>query len=103
MWYHKKACKAVFKYNKIFLGVLMLVYVSSVAICSLDFNGMDGDAGNDHFPDIHCGIDLNNYAPSEDRSASLNDFSGHWRLLPRVIEPHLPILSFSIFKVPKPA
>jgi hypothetical protein len=99
----KKVYKTVFKFNKTFLEILILVYVVSGAICSLGFNGVDGNAKSDHIPDIHCGIDLKNYAPPEDRNSSFVDLTPCWGLLPQINEPHLPILSFSILKVPKPA
>jgi hypothetical protein len=93
----------VFKGKKTFLVVLIFVYGLSAAICSSDFNGMVGHAGNDHFPNIYCGIDLNNYVPLENPSSSLIDLTPCWGLLHQINEPHLPILSFPIFKVPKPA
>ncbi len=91
----------MFKFNKTLLEILILVYVVSGAICSVDFNAVDGPAKSDLIPDIHCGIDLKNYAPPQDRNSSLVDLTSWWGLLPKTIDPNLPILSFSIFKVPK--
>jgi hypothetical protein len=93
----------VFKFNKTFLGTLIIVYVFSAALCSLDFNGLDGHVENNHIPDVHCAIDLKNYAAPDGQSSSLVDLTSWWSLLPKSIEPHLPILSFSIFKIPKSA
>jgi hypothetical protein len=103
MWHQKKDYNSVSKFNKTFLGMLILVYVFSAAICSLDLKGVDGHTENAPISDIHCGIDLKNYVPPEDRNSSLVDLTSRWSLLPKTIDPNLPVLSFSIFKVPKPA
>jgi hypothetical protein len=83
--------------------MLIFVYVFSAAICSLDLKGVDGHTENAPISDLHCGIDLKNYIPPEDRNSSLVDLTSRWSLLPKTIDPKLPILSFSIFKIPKPA
>ncbi len=91
------------KYYKSFLGIAVLAFAFSVSICFLDFSGTNGYVEDAHTPDIYCGIDLNSYMLTEDQSSSILDLTKYWKLSPHVIEPHLPILSFSIFKVPKPA
>jgi hypothetical protein len=89
------------KFNKTFSGTLIFIYAFSAVFCSLPFSGLDWYAENDHSPHIHCGIDLNNYAPSDGHGFFLFDLTSCWSLIPESIEPHLPILSFSIFKIPK--
>ncbi len=93
----------MFKFNKTFLGLLIIVYAFSAVFCSLPFSGLDRYAENDHSPQILCGIDLNNYTPSDGHGFFLLDLTSCWNLIPESIEPHLPILSYSIFKIPKPA
>ena len=93
----------MFKFNNTFLGMLIFVYVFSVALCSVDFIGTDGYAKNDPQPDTHCRIDLNSNLTANEQSSFLIDLTRRWHLLAQIIEPHLPILSFSIFKIPKPA
>lgn len=89
------------KFNSIFLAMLVFVYAFSAVVCSVDLNGADGHAKSDQVPDIHCGIDLNSYLTTDEQGSCLNDLASCWGLLPQVKRPHLPILTFSIFKVPK--
>jgi hypothetical protein len=93
----------VFKFNKISLGILILAYVFSVAICPLDFNHTNGHVEKEKIPDIHCGIELNSYVPPDDGSSAFLDLTSPWKLCPLIVEPKLPILVYSIFKIPKPA
>lgn len=92
---------SVFKFNKISFGILILVYVFSVAICSLEFNHTDGHAAKDNIPDTHCGIELNRYTPPEIGSFALLDLTSYQKLYPFIVEPKLPILVYSILKIPK--
>ena len=89
------------KFNKISFGILILVYVFSIAICSLEFNHTNGHAAKDNIPDIHCGIELNRYASTEDGSFALLDLTSYQKLCPLIVEPKLPILVYSILKIPK--
>ena len=82
--------------------MLIFIYVFSAAICSLDFKGVAGHTENTPILDIHCGIDLKNYVPPEDRNSTLIELTSWWSLLTKTIDPNLPIFSVSIFKVPKP-
>ncbi len=92
----------MFKFNRISLGILILVYVFSVAICPLDFNHTNGRAEKNNIPDIHCGIELNSYVPPEDGSSAHFDLTSYRNLFPLIDEPTLPLLVYSIFKIPKP-
>jgi hypothetical protein len=81
-----------------------MVYV--FGICSFDFS--EGGHEHEHEEDthqssVHCGVDLTNFIPSEDASSSLVNLTSDWYLFPQMTELRLPILSFSIFKIPKPA
>jgi len=89
-------------FNKTFSGTLIFIYAFSAVFCLLPFSGLERYAEYDHPPHIHCGIDLNNYAPSDEHGFFLFDLTSCWSLIHESIEPHLPILSFSIFKIPKP-
>jgi len=91
----------VFKFNKASLGILILLYVFSAAICSLDFNHANGHVEKDNIPDIHCGIGVKGYIPPEGVGSALVDSTTHRKLCPLIIEPKLPILVYSIFKIPK--
>jgi len=101
---HKEgAGESVFKFNKISLGVLVLVYLLSVGICPLVFNHSNGHAEKDKAPDIHCGSELNGYASPEDGRCALLDLTMPWKLSPLIVEPKPPILVYSVFKIPIPA
>ncbi len=104
--YHQKdqkdAFKLMFKYNKAFLGMLIFLYLFSVSICSPDLNGVNESAKNDQAPHVHCGVDLKTDALLENQISSCLDLPSHWRLFAGITEPNLPVLSFSIFKIPKP-
>ena len=93
----------MFKSNKISLGILILAFVFSVAICPLDFNHTNGHAEKEKIPDIHCGIELNSYVPTDDGSFALLVLTLSRNLCPQIAEPKLPVLVYSILKVPKPA
>lgn len=93
----------MFKFNKKFWEIFILVYIFSIAVCYMDFNIADGHAEKDHFPDIHCWIELNIFGPPETESSAFVDPTSYWSLYPRLAEPHFPILAYSIFKVPKTA
>jgi|TARA_Y100000310_G_scaffold297235_1_gene330074 hypothetical protein len=103
MFHQREAFKVVFKYNnKAFLGMLIFLYLFSVSICSSDLIGANESAENDQTPHAHCGVGLKTDALLENQISSCLDLSSHWRLFADITEPHLPILSFSIFKIPKP-
>ncbi len=94
------------KGEKIFFGMIMLIFVYTcvftLAICSFELTG-GGHAENDHQPYSHCGVDLNNFVSPVDGSSSLVDLTSHWSLLPPIDELHLPVLCFSVLRVPKTA
>lgn len=85
------------------LGMLILIYVFSTAICSFHFKGKGEHSRDNHLPGFYCGGDLNNSVLSEDQGSSRAIFATYSILFTRVIEPSLPILAFPIFKPPKPA
>jgi hypothetical protein len=85
------------------LGMIILIYVFSTTICSFHFKGKGEHSRDNHLPGLYCGGDLNNAVLSEDRGSSRAIFARYSILFTRVIEPSLPILSFAIFKPPKPA
>ena len=93
----------MFKYKKTSLGILILVYVFSAAICSSDFNHANGHTEKDNTPDIHCGIELISNVPPEDGSSAHLDLTLSRKLSSFIVEPKLPILVYSIFKIPKSA
>jgi hypothetical protein len=93
----------MFKLNNTFLAMLIVVYAFSFTVCSLNFIDIGGSAKNDQFPDIHCGTDLISYFVEDERNLFLIDLTQCGNLSPQDNEPHFPILSFAIFKVPKPA
>jgi hypothetical protein len=72
-----------------------------VTVCSSEFNHANGHVAKDITPDTHCGIELNRYAPLEDESFALLDLTSYRNLCPLIVEPKLPILVYSIFKIPK--
>lgn len=93
--------------SKPFWGLLLIlalifasVYIFSVCSSELDQGGHEE---NTYHPNFHCGVDLTNFVPSKDPSSSLKDFTSRWSLFSQGIKPHLPILIFSVFKIPKPA
>jgi len=92
----------MFKYNRAFLGMLIFLYLFSVSICSPDLIGANESAENDQAPHVHCGVDLKTDSLLENQSSSILDRPSHWQLLAGITEPHLPVLSFSILKIPKP-
>ncbi len=83
--------------------MFIFLYVLSFAICSLDFDGINGPIKADNIPDIHCGIDLTNFIPSENRSSCIINLTSCVALASNIMEPYFPILSYPIFKPPKPA
>jgi hypothetical protein len=96
------------KCSKAFWGIIILIFgvtfatVNTFAICSFDFH--EGEhAGGNHHPYFHCGVELNDFVPSENLSSSLGDLTSCWGISPQITEPQLPILSFSILKIPRPA
>jgi len=91
----------VLKFNKISLGILVLVYFFSVGICPLDFSHTDGHAKKDSVPDIHCGTELNSCVFSDNGGSARLDSTSSWKLYPFVAEPRLPVLVYSILKIPK--
>ena len=92
-----------FKFNSIPLGILILAFVLSAAICPRNFNHTNGHVKENKVPDSHCGIGFTSYVPAADGSFAFLDLNSHWKLYPFIIEPKLPILVYSIFKIPKPA
>ena len=104
MWYKMKGeQESVFKYHKTSLGILILLYVFSAARCSLDFKHANGHVEKDIIPDIHCGTGVNSIIPLESVGPALIDLPSYRKLCPFIIEPKLPILVYSIFKIPKPS
>ena len=92
----------MFKLSRISLAILILAYVFPVAICPLDFNHTNGRAEKDNIPDIHCGVELSSYVLPEDGSSAPFDLTMSRKLCPLIVEPKLPLLVYSIFKIPKP-
>jgi hypothetical protein len=98
---NRRGAESVFKLNKKFWGIFIFIYIFSVAACYTDFNIAAEHAEKDHFPDIHCWIDLNSFGPIKAESFAFVDLTSYWRLNSRLTEPHFPILADAIFKVPK--
>ena len=90
------------KFNKIPLGIIILVYVLSVGVCPLDFDHANGHTEK-NIPDIHCGLQLNSYYSSEAGGVDLFDKASYRKLFPLIVEPKPPILVYSILKIPKSA
>ena len=90
------------KFYSISVGILILVYMFSVAFCPLDFSHSNEHVKKNKVPDMHCGIEFTSYVAAEDGSSALLDLTSHWKLYPLIVEPKLPILVYSIFKIPKP-
>ena len=90
------------KRSKNFFIFVILIYGLPLAICSIDFaHGMSlGEM--DYHQDLHCALDLNPGILSS-LSVTLSNLPSISAILPEVKEPHLPIVSFSIFKPPEPA
>ncbi len=85
------------KGGKKLLGLIILIYGLTIAICSADFaQEIEGD-----HPDFHCAIDLNPVALSDIQSFIFVKLNRSFAAFPQVEEPHLPIVSFSIFKPPE--
>ena len=92
-----------FRFNSITLGILILAYVLSAAVCPLNFNHTNGHVKENKVLESHCGIGFTSYVLAADGSFAFLDLNSHWKLYPFIIEPKLPILVYSIFKIPKPA
>jgi hypothetical protein len=95
-----------FKRGKPFWGMLLILtftcgIVYIFGICSFDFDE-GGHEEDTHHSFVHCGVDLTNFVLSENASSSLVNLTSGWYLYPQMTELRLPILSFSIFKIPKP-
>ncbi len=82
--------------------VFVVTYLSVLANCSSDYVEVRYPEHDHEHSQVHCGFDLNNFIPSEDRSSSSAGLASSRGLLSLITEPRLPILSFSVFKVPKP-
>jgi hypothetical protein len=82
--------------------MLIVVYAFSFAVCSLNFIDVGGHAKSDQLPDIYCGTDLISYFVEDEQNCFLIDLTQCWSLPFQDNEPRLPILSLTIFKVPKP-
>jgi len=95
------ARESVLKFNKISLGILVLVYLFSVGICPLDFNHTNGHAKKDNVPDIHCGTALNSCVFTDNGGYARLDLTSSWKLCSLIVEPRLPVLVYSILKIPK--
>ena len=96
------ARESVLKFNKISLGILILAYVFSAGICPLNFNHYtNGRLEKDNIPDIHCRIELNSYVSPDNGSSAFLDLTSPWKFCPLIVEPRLPILVYSILKIPK--
>jgi hypothetical protein len=79
---------------------LVIIYGLALAICSVDLaREIDGEDYS-HF-DFHCAIDLNSIALSDVQSFTFFKLNRSSAVPPQVEEPHLPIISFSIFKPPE--
>jgi hypothetical protein len=103
MWHRKRGPESVYKSHKISLGIIIPAYVLSVVMCSLYFNHTNEPSEKDVFPDIHCGIEQNSTDAPEDGGSAFSDLASYRKLCPFIVEPKLPILVYSIFKIPKPA
>ena len=88
------------KSSKRLLGLVILIYGLTLAICSVDF-AQEVDVENSHHTGSHCAIDLNSIALSDVQSFIFVKLNRSSAPLSHVEEPHLPIVSFSIFKPPK--
>jgi len=98
---NEEARESVLKFNKISLGILVLAYLFSIGICPLDFNHPNGHAKKDNIPDIHCGIELNSCVFPDNGGSARLDSTSSWKLCPLIVEPRLPVLVYSILKIPK--
>ena len=104
MWYIMKGVQeSVLKHHKISLAILSLLYVFSAAICSLGFNHAIGHVETGNISDIHCGTGGSSHVPPKGEGPAFVDLTLHRKLWAHVVEPKLPILVYSIFKIPKPS
>jgi hypothetical protein len=94
------------KSGKIVLGMVILIFaathVFTLAHCLSDYIEIRQPGHDHHHTQIHCGVDITSFVTSDDRSSSFADLTFSLGSLSRITEPRLPILSFSVFKVPKP-
>jgi hypothetical protein len=81
--------------------MILVIYVSSITICSFHFTGMGEHSRDNHLAGFYCGDAMDNSVLSQDRGSSGVIFSSYSSLFTKVLEPSLPILSFPIFKPPK--
>jgi hypothetical protein len=91
------------KFNQTFSAALVLVCASSAVFCSLPLSSLGRHAETNHALHRHCGNDQNHYSPSDSNRFFLFDPKTCWGLICESIDPLLPVLSFSILKIPKPA
>jgi hypothetical protein len=91
-----KSVKAVF-------AIVVVSLVFSFALCSVHSDGMLGSDGKHRHIDFPCATDLNRYVAPEAWNPSHIRFTSVLTARPHVDEPHLPLLSSSIFKIPKSA
>ncbi|OGP91064.1 MAG: hypothetical protein A2156_06595 [Deltaproteobacteria bacterium RBG_16_48_10] len=88
------------KRGKKLFALVILLYGLTIAICSVDFaRGID--VVNYYHSGFHCAIDLNPVALSDGQSFTFVKLNRSSAVISQVEEPHLPIVSFSIFKPPE--
>lgn len=91
------------KFNRTFVAALVLVCGFSAVFCSLPLSSLGRHAEINHTVHRHCGNDQNHNSPPDSNGFLLFDPETYWGLICESIAPPLPVLSFSIFKIPKPA
>jgi len=88
------------KDGKKLFGLVIIIYGLTLAICSVDLAREIDVKDYSHFG-FHCTIDLNSIVLSDVQSFTFFKLNRSSAVPPQVEEPHLPIISFSIFKPPE--
>ncbi len=92
--------------SKIIVGMILLIFVFSFAICAFDLylvHGIAGHLEDSHSPGFRCVGALSNFIPSGDRGSPSIILASYLSSFPPIIEPFLPILSYPIFRPPQTA
>lgn len=90
------------RYSKNLFVFVILIYGLPLAICSMNFAHGMGTGETDYHQHLHCALDLTPGTLSSFQNYTISKLTPFSSVFPEVREPHLPIVSFSIFKPPPP-
>ena len=88
------------KDGKKLFGLVIIIYGLTLAICSVDL-APEIDVEDYYHHSFHCTMDLDSMGLSGVQSFTFVKLNRSSTVPSQVEEPHLPIISFSIFKPPE--